>query len=169
MSDDDREPGRRTFEVARLKQVMGHFATGITIVTGLDANTPVGFTAKTFHSLSFDPALVMFCPQRSSTTWPRIEKTGEFCVNILAEDQESLARAFAASGSDKYQGVGWRAGPVTGCPILHGCLAWIEGRRIAEHDGGDHTVVISEVLDMGVEREGQPLVFYRAGFGRFDR
>src|SRR5438067_9220197 len=101
MSDEDRQPSRRTFEVARLKQVMGHFATGVTIITGIDSGQPVGLTAQTFQSLSFEPALVLFCPQRSSTTWPRIQTSGTFCVNILAEDQEPLCRTFAASGTDK--------------------------------------------------------------------
>src|SRR5437588_5677250 len=121
MSDDDRiQSGDRNLEIARLKQVMGRFATGITVITALDEGEPVGFTAQTFTSLSLDPPLVMFCPQRSSTTWPRIQRTRTFCVNILGEDQEALCRTFAAQGTDRFDGMAWRSAPRTRSPILGG-------------------------------------------------
>lgn len=157
-------------DAAAFRQVMGHFCTGVTIITALDPNgrEPVGFTAQAFQSLSMEPPLVLFCPQKTSSTWPRIEAAGSFCVNVLAADQEALCRAFAASGTDKYRGVGWRAGPATGSPVLSGTLAWIEGRITTQFDGGDHLIVVGEVLDMHVEREGKPLLFYRGGFGSFE-
>jgi flavin reductase (DIM6/NTAB) family NADH-FMN oxidoreductase RutF len=166
--DDIAESGALGFDVAHLRQVMGHFATGVTVVTAIDQGDPVGFTAQTFQSLSLDPPLVLFSPAKSSSSWPRIQSAGRFAVNILSESQEALARQFAATGSDKYRGVGWKPGPATGAPILNDVLGWVEGRIIAEHDAGDHTVVIGSVLDMEVVHEGRPLVFYRGGFGRFD-
>ena len=169
MTDDDLERrGALTFDAAHLKQVMGHFCTGVTIVTAMDGVDPVGFTAQTFQSLSLDPPLVLFCPQKTSSTWPRIRSAGAFCVNILDESQEALCRAFAASGADKYRGVGWRSGPATGAPVLDGVIAWVEAKMVAEHDGGDHIVVIGRIADLKVEREGRPLLFYRGGFGRFE-
>jgi 3-hydroxy-9,10-secoandrosta-1,3,5(10)-triene-9,17-dione monooxygenase reductase component len=168
MQDDLEESGAPTFDVAHLRQVMGHFATGVTIVTAIDQGEPVGFTAQTFQSLSLEPPLVLFSPNKASSSWPRIQSAKKFAVNILCDTQEALARQFAASGSDKYRGVGWKPGPATGAPILNDVLAWVEGRIIAEHDAGDHTVVIGSVLDMEVVHEGHPLLFYRGGFGRFD-
>jgi hypothetical protein len=89
-----------------LRRALGQFATGVTVVTAWDGvrDLPVGLTINSFTSLSLDPPLVLFCPQKSSTTWPRIQAAKEFCVNVLAEDQEALCRAFAASGADKYRG-----------------------------------------------------------------
>ena len=169
MSDDLQESGAPSFDAAHLRQVMGHFATGVTIVTAVDGDEPVGFTCQAFVSLSLDPPLVLFSPQKQSSTWPRIRAAGTFCVNVLAEDQETLCRAFAVSGTDKYRGVGWKPGPATGAPVLQDVLAWVEGRIIAEHGGGDHVIVVGRVLDMEVEQEGRPLLFYRGGFGGFSQ
>ena len=95
---------------ARFREVLGHFATGVTIVTALEDGVPVGFTCQSFAALSLDPPMVLLAPARSSTSWPRIAKAGAFCVNILDEHQEALCRAFAVSGGDKFDGVGWRPG-----------------------------------------------------------
>ncbi len=93
-----------------LREVLGHFATGVTIVTAMEGVEPVGFTCQAFTSLSLDPPLVALAPGKSSTSWPRIAAAGSFCVNILADDQEALSRDFAVSGGDKFTGVGWRPG-----------------------------------------------------------
>ncbi len=95
------------FDSARFREVLGHFATGVTIVTAMEGDEPVGFTCQAFSSLSLDPPLVALAPGKNSTSWPRIAATGSFCVNILAEDQEALSRDFAVSGGDKFTGVGW--------------------------------------------------------------
>ncbi len=169
MTDEDLE--RRsapTFDSARLKQVMGHFCTGVTIITAIDGDEPVGFTAQSFQSLSLDPPLVLFSPQKSSTTWPRLQSAQTFCVNILGEDQEALCRAFASSGSEKYRGVGWKPGPASGAPVLDGVLGWVEAKIVSEIDGGDHLIVIGRILDLDLAKEGRPLLFYRGGFGRFE-
>jgi flavin reductase (DIM6/NTAB) family NADH-FMN oxidoreductase RutF len=158
-------------DVARLKSVMGHFATGVTIVAGVDDSEPLGFTAQSFHSLSFDPPLVLICPGKTVTSWPRIRTSGSFCVSILTADQEALCMAFASKSEDKFKGVGWRAAPHTGAPMLDGALAWIDCEIDAEHDGGDHTIVVGRIVDVAVAEAGQalqPLLFYRAGFGRFE-
>lgn len=168
MTDDLEESGAQTFDVAHLRQVMGHFATGVAIITAMDGNDPVGFAVQSFQSLSLDPPLVLFSAQRTSTTWPRIQKAKTFCVNILSDDQEAMCRTFGASGADKFRGIGWVPAPRTGAPLLRDVLAWVEGRIVAEHDGGDHVVVIGRVLDLHVEHEGRPLLFYRGGFGRFE-
>jgi 3-hydroxy-9,10-secoandrosta-1,3,5(10)-triene-9,17-dione monooxygenase reductase component len=145
---------------------MGHFATGVAVVTTADDEGPTGFTCQAFNALSLEPALVVFAPSRTSQSWPRIERTGVFCANILSDGQEALSRVFATKSQRKFDGVGWRPG-TTGSPILDGALAWVDCRLEVAHDGGDHLVAIGRVLEMGVG-QGHPLVFYRGGFGRFE-
>lgn len=153
------------FDEARFREVLGHFATGVAIVTAMEDGTPVGFTCQAFTSLSLDPPMVALAPGKSSTSWPRIARAGRFCVNILSDHQEALSRDFAKSGGDKYSGVGWRPA-ANGAPILDGVLAWVECAFVEAHDAGDHELVVGRVDDMGVNG-GRPLLFYRGGFGTF--
>ena len=150
---------------ARFREVLGHFATGVTIVTALEDGEPVGFTCQSFAALSLDPPMVILAPSRSSTSWPRIREAGAFCVNILEEHQEALSRTFAVSGGDKFDGIGWKPG-LTGAPVLEGSLAMVECRLGEIFDCGDHELVTGLVVAMDVG-EGGPLLFYRSGFGRF--
>ncbi|HVA02172.1 MAG TPA: flavin reductase family protein [Acidimicrobiales bacterium] len=154
------------FDSARFREVLGHFATGVTIVTAMEGDEPVGFTCQAFTALSLDPPLVALAPGKNSTSWPRIAAAGSFCVNILAEDQEALSRDFAISGGDKFTGVGWHPA-ANGAPVLDGALAWVECDLELAHEAGDHELVIGRVRKMGVSR-GRPLVYYRGGFGRFE-
>jgi 3-hydroxy-9,10-secoandrosta-1,3,5(10)-triene-9,17-dione monooxygenase reductase component len=150
---------------ARFREVLGHFATGVTIVTALEDGEPVGFTCQSFAALSLDPPMVILAPSRSSTSWPRIREAGAFCVNILEEHQEALSRTFAVSGGDKFDGIGWKPG-LTGAPRLEGSLAMLECQLGETFDGGDHELVTGLVVAMDIG-EGGPLLFYRSGFGRF--
>jgi 3-hydroxy-9,10-secoandrosta-1,3,5(10)-triene-9,17-dione monooxygenase reductase component len=163
---DGRAPGAGTVEGGRFREVLGHFATGVTVITAIEDGEPIGFTCQAFTSLSLDPPLVALAPAKNSTSWPRIAKAGTFCVNILAEDQEALCRDFAVSGGDKFRGIGWRPGG-SGAPVLEGALAWVECEFVRAHDAGDHELVVGRVLDLGVG-SGRPLLYYRGGFGRFD-
>jgi 3-hydroxy-9,10-secoandrosta-1,3,5(10)-triene-9,17-dione monooxygenase reductase component len=168
MPDDLALTGAASFDQARFRQVLGHFCTGVTVVTGLDGDEPMGFTAQSFSSVSLDPPLVLVCPAKSSSSWPRIRAGGAFCVNVLAEDQEAVCRAFATRGGDKFREIGWTPAPGTGSPVLTGALAWIDCRLEDEHDAGDHVIAVGRVLDMGVPAESRPLLFYRGGYGRFE-
>lgn len=147
-----------------LRSVLGHFPSGVTIVTGSVAGEPAGFTCQSFSSLSLDPPLVLILPGRSSTSWPRIEATGRFCVNVLAEDQGELSTTFAKSGTDKFAGVEWRSSPL-GSPILAGATAWIDCTLHASHDGGDHLIVVGAVHDLDAPGL-PPLVFHRGAYAR---
>jgi 3-hydroxy-9,10-secoandrosta-1,3,5(10)-triene-9,17-dione monooxygenase reductase component len=151
---------------ARFREVLGHFATGITIVTAIEEGLPVGFTCQSFSALSLDPPMVLLAPAKSSTSWPRIAAAGAFCVNILEERQESVCRAFAVSGGDKFDGVAWTPGVATGAPVLTGSLGHIECELGAIYEGGDHELVTGNVVAIESD-EGSPLLFYRSGFGRF--
>lgn len=137
------------------------------MVTGITDGEPVGLAVNSFTSVSLEPALVAFCVARTSKTWPRLGSAGSFCVNILSEQQEALSRAFAGRPPDRFRGVGWRPGP-SGAPILADVLAWIDCSVDAEHDAGDHIIVVGRVRELDVGHEGRPLVFYRGGYGRFE-
>src|SRR5277367_4517466 len=154
------------FDQARFREVLGHFATGITIVTATDEGEPVGFSCQSFSALSLNPPMVILAPAKSSTSWPRIAEAGAFCVNILADDQEAICLNFAVSGGDKFEGVVWTAGPATGAPVISGSLASIECTLGAIYEGGDHELVTGHVVGMEVGA-GAPLIFYRSGFGGF--
>ena len=147
-----------------MRDVLGHFASGITVVTAQGADGPIGFTCQSFSSLSLEPPLVAFAPARTSTTWPRLRDIGRFCVNVLADDQDGLSSQFARSGTDKYAGVSWSPS-AHGSPVLAGVVAWIDCELYAEHDGGDHTIVVGRVLDLGATAEKTPLVFHRGAYG----
>jgi 3-hydroxy-9,10-secoandrosta-1,3,5(10)-triene-9,17-dione monooxygenase reductase component len=152
---------------ARFRQVLGHFPTGVTVVTAGTEGGPVGLCVGSFTSVSLHPPLVAFCAGYSSTSYPLIEAAGHFCVNILAEDQEEIARVFADKGDDKFSGIGWRPSVVTRAPVINDVLAWIDCEIDAIHEAGDHWIVVGRVLDLEIGHEGGPLVFFRGGFGRY--
>lgn len=162
-------PGAATpFDAARFRQVLGHFGTGVAVITTLHQGQPFGFTAQSFTSVSLEPPLVAVCPSRRSASWPRMESEGAFCANVLSSGQEATARVFATPGADRFAGVGWTASSATGSPVLAGILAWVDCRLHAVHDGGDHLIVVGRVVDLGVEEDtAAPLLFYRGGYGRF--
>jgi len=151
-----------------MREVLGHFASGVTVVTALTAEGPAGFTCQSFSSLSLDPPLVAFAPARTSQTWPALRAMGRFCVNVLAEGQDAVSRNFARSGVDKFDGVRW-APSAHGSPVLDGVVAWIDGELWAEYDGGDHSIVVARVLDLGAEPDRRPLLFHRGSYGLLHR
>jgi flavin reductase (DIM6/NTAB) family NADH-FMN oxidoreductase RutF len=155
-----------SIEKGEFRAVLGHFASGVVLVTGMHNGSPAGLTCQSFFSLSLDPPLVAMAPGKSSTSWPRASSTGSICVNVLASDQEGLAMVFATAGADKFDGVGWSPG-ANGAPRLHGALAWIECTVVNTHDAGDHHLIVGRVssVEMG---SGRPLLFYRGGFGSFE-
>ncbi|MER8035680.1 flavin reductase family protein [Streptomyces hydrogenans] len=163
-----REDERAPVDPAEFRRVLGHFASGVTLVTTVDEAGPTGFACQSFASLSLDPPLVAFMVARTSTTWPRIAAAGTFCVNILGADQGPLCRAFAVSGADKFAGVEWTPTPVTGTPRLTGTPAWIDCAITAVHTGGDHLIVVGRVEALGTDdTDTEPLLFHRGRFGRF--
>ena len=149
---------------AVLRDVLGHFVTGITVVTALLDGVPAGFTCQSFCSLSLDPPLVSFAPSRRSVSWPKIREAPSFCINVLSEDQSGISEAFARSGTDKFAGLAWRPS-VHGAPIVDGVAAFIDARLWAEYEGGDHTIVAASVLDLGADGSRTPLMFHRGGYG----
>ncbi len=149
------------------RTVLGNFPTGVTIVTAVDDGEPAGLAIGSFTSVSLDPPLVAFCPDKGSSSWPRIESAGAFCVNILAADQVDVCNAFAGKSDDKFAGVMWEPTPL-GSPRIEASLAWIDCTVEAVHDGGDHFIVVGRVHDLAVAQpDAGPLLFFRGGYGRF--
>ena len=147
-----------------MRDVLGHFASGVTVITAGTPDGQIGFTCQSFSSLSLDPPLVAFAPARTSKTWVRLREIGRFCVNVLAEGQDAVSQNFARSGTDKFAGVPWTPSP-HGSPVLDGVVAWLDGELWAEYDGGDHTIVVARVLDLGATADRRPLLFHRGSYG----
>jgi 3-hydroxy-9,10-secoandrosta-1,3,5(10)-triene-9,17-dione monooxygenase reductase component len=148
------------------RNVLSHYPTGVSIVTGdVPGEGPVGLVVGTFTSLSLEPALVSFMPAKSSKSWPKIESSGAFCVNVLGASQGELCRQFSARGGNKFEGVDWRP-TTTGSPLLSGVMAWVDCRIEQVFDSGDHQIVVGRVVDLRVESDELPMTFLRGTFGQ---
>lgn len=150
-------------DASAFRGVLGHFCTGVVIVTAMDGDAPAGFACQSFSALSLDPPLVVFCPAKTSRTWPVIERAGRFAVNVLADGQRDVCAVFGRSGGDKFARTGWTRSP-EGSPLLDGVLAWIDCTVEAVHDGGDHHLVAGRVTALAAPGGDRPLLFYRGGY-----
>ncbi|MBK0866495.1 flavin reductase family protein [Saccharopolyspora sp. HNM0986] len=150
------------------RRVLGRFCTGVTVIAGLDGAQPVGFTCQSFAALSLDPPLVLFCPGKSSRTWPLLAASGSFCVNVLAQPQQAVSSVFGRGGADKFAEAPWRPAP-SGSPVLEGVLAWIDCTVETVHEAGDHYVVIGRVNSLGESDEDSPLLFYQGSYANVER
>jgi flavin reductase (DIM6/NTAB) family NADH-FMN oxidoreductase RutF len=157
-----------SFDEAKFRQVLGHYPTGVVVITAIgDDAEPAGLAIGSFTSVSLEPPLVAFFADKASSSWPRIESAGSFCVNILGEDQEDVSRVFASKGADKFASIGWRPGR-TGAPVINDVIAWIECEIERVDDAGDHWIVLGRVVDLEVGHSGGPLLFFRGGYGRYE-
>jgi flavin reductase (DIM6/NTAB) family NADH-FMN oxidoreductase RutF len=150
------------------RQVLGQYPTGVCVVTAIhpDGET-VGMTIGSFSSVSLDPPLVGFLPERTSSSWARLRECGtRFCVNILSEGQEGIGRIIAARKRNKFDGLSWRRSPA-GLPVLTDSCAFIDCALEDVFPAGDHDIVIGRVLALDVERPFMPLLFFRGGYGSF--
>lgn len=154
-----------TLTTARFKEVLGHFATGVTVVASSSSEGPAGFTCQSFAALSLEPLLVTFAARRAGSSWPKIREAGIVGISVLAEEQESIARSMATSGVDKFADLAHFALP-NGAPGIAGALAHIEGTIASVSEHGDHDVVVVEVTGLHCET-GRPLLYFRGGFGSF--
>jgi 3-hydroxy-9,10-secoandrosta-1,3,5(10)-triene-9,17-dione monooxygenase reductase component len=160
---------KQTFtpDPASMRTVLGHFATGVAIITALDGDEPVGMACNSFTSVSLEPQLVLFCAAKSSSTWPRIQGAKKWAANILAEEGEEVCRLFAQKGADRFAHIAYSTGR-SGAPLLDAAIAYVDCETVDEHDAGDHVLVVGKVLELGYASEGKPLLFYRGGYGRFE-
>ena len=153
-------------EVTReaFKQVMGSFASGVTVVTTVDEHGHLwGLTVSAFSSLSLDPPLCLVCVDKRAGSHGALVTSRKLAINILADSQEELSIHFASRSDDKLASVPHRAGPATGCPLLVGALATIEGELVDVLSAGDHDIFVAAVLVTTVH-PGRPLVYFRGGY-----
>jgi 3-hydroxy-9,10-secoandrosta-1,3,5(10)-triene-9,17-dione monooxygenase reductase component len=152
----------------QFREIMGHFCTGIAIVTSYDDLGPVGLTCQAVASVSLEPPLVLFCGGKKSMSLPRILRTGRFCINILGESHHDVARRFAISGADKFAHGVWDLSSA-GMPQLEDALACIYCGVHTVHSAGDHDIVIGSVESVRAGTKGAPLLFYRSVFRQVGR
>jgi 3-hydroxy-9,10-secoandrosta-1,3,5(10)-triene-9,17-dione monooxygenase reductase component len=147
------------------RNVLGQFCTGITVITTVHEDVPIGFACQSFAALSLDPPLVLFCPTKQSRAWKAIEASGKFCVNMLHENQQHVSAQFGSRAEDKFAGIDWRPSEL-GSPVIDGGLAHIDCTVHSVHDGGDHFVVFGGVQSMSEPHaiKPRPLLFYRGEY-----
>jgi flavin reductase (DIM6/NTAB) family NADH-FMN oxidoreductase RutF len=146
-----------------LRRVMGHFATGVTVITTCDEQgRPFGLTANAVSSVSLEPPLILVCVDKKADTYPYFAKSKVFTVNILAESQETISRKFATSGIEKFDGVGYKKNDL-GCATLDDAVGYLACKIVSELDAGDHTIYVGEVESAEAADEA-PLLFYRGGY-----
>jgi 3-hydroxy-9,10-secoandrosta-1,3,5(10)-triene-9,17-dione monooxygenase reductase component len=155
----------------KYRLVLGHFPTGVTVVTAMVDGEPVGFTIGSFTSVSLDPPLVGFLPMTTSERWLRMASAEMFCVNVLGIDHGDLCWRFAKSSIENpFEGVSWTPSLVTGSPILDGAIAWMDCTTAEVVDAGDHFFVMGLVVAMDhadPESQPAPLLFFRGQLGGF--
>ncbi|HEY0738226.1 MAG TPA: flavin reductase family protein [Herpetosiphonaceae bacterium] len=152
-----------SIDQAEFRRIMGHFASGVTVVTVCREGTCHGITVSSFCSLSLEPPLVLICIDRRYTSHEKIQQSEAFAINILAEDGEWLSRHFASRADDKFAKVGYHTGE-SGAPLLDEALATIECRLVDQFPGGDHTIFVGQVLATSAQDEGRPLLYFRSGY-----
>jgi flavin reductase (DIM6/NTAB) family NADH-FMN oxidoreductase RutF len=153
----------RGVDPAQFRQLLGRFATGVTVVTTRDASgQPVGMTASSVASVSLDPPLVLVSVDRANDMYPALTAAERFVLNVLAADQEAISRRFAAEHANRFDGIGYGE-TRHGLPVLEGVLASIECEKQAAVPGGDHTVFFGLVTG-GAVSDRRPLLYYRGGY-----
>ena len=154
------------FDARRFRDVMGRFATGVTVITAGEGDALRGMTANSFTSVSLDPPLVLCCVARNAGMHGHFREGERFAINMLADDQEAQSRHFAKSSAASHPmgGFDHRAGP-HGAPLLDGALAHVECAVHALFDGGDHTIVVGRVLSYQLQRaDAAPLLYFAGGY-----
>jgi flavin reductase (DIM6/NTAB) family NADH-FMN oxidoreductase RutF len=147
------------------RRVLGHFATGVTIVTVSDAERrPTGLTVSAFCSVSLDPPQILVCVDHKSQSYPALRDGGHFAVNVLGNGHEEISRRFATTRLDKFDGVPHRMSAL-GVPLLDGALAQLECRVVSRHVEGDHTIIVA-CVEEARDGAGDPLLYYRGKYRR---
>ncbi len=148
-----------------LRRAFGHLPTGVAAICAYDGERPVGMAANSLTSVSLAPPLLLVCPAKTSTTWPLIRAAGSFCISVLADHQNGHSRLLSARAVDRFGAIGWHRREAG--PGLDEATAWMECRIRDEHDAGDHTIVVADVLAVAAAPDSQPLVFLRGRYGGF--
>lgn len=148
------------------RDTLGHFPTGVVVVTAIVDGSPIGMVVGSFTSVSLDPPLVAFLPSRTSSTYRMLKLATRFCVNVLADEQENICRRFASKIAEKFDGIDWYLS-ASGVPRLRGSVGWIEFEAVQVVQAGDHDIVIGRVCDLASDADQSPLLFFQGGYGGF--
>jgi flavin reductase (DIM6/NTAB) family NADH-FMN oxidoreductase RutF len=156
-----------SLDIAELRQTLGSYATGVTVVTTLDSEgEPKGFTANSFTSVSLDPPLVLVCIGKGAACYPAFTSTAQFGVNILCQDQDHVSSRFASRSADKFADIAW-VSRITGSPVFPDSVAWLDCQLHDRLEAGDHLILIGRVLSFGYSPEKQPLGYHRGSYIAF--
>lgn len=151
-------------EPLQFRDALGHFASGITVITSQLDDEPIGFTCQSFYSVSMEPPLVSFSVMARSLSYPKIRQAGRFAVNILSNEQVSISNQFARRGNDKWRGVDWQRSTL-GNPLIAGSLHWLDCEIHAEHVAGDHLIVLGEVKALNLNKAvSEPLLYFKGQY-----
>lgn len=158
-------PSSNIIEPSRFREALGHYASGITVITSHIDGEPIGFTCQSFYSVSMSPPLISFSVMAGSASYPKIRRAGRFAVNILSDDQVRISKQFARRGEEKWQDIAWQESPL-GNPVIAGSLHWLDCDIYAEHAAGDHLIVIGEVKALGLQESAatQPLLYFKGQY-----
>lgn len=153
------------FDPRVFRDTLGHYASGITIISAAGEEGPAGFTCQSFYSVSTEPPLVSFSVLKNSTTYPKVRQNGSFAVNVLAHDQHAVSNQFARKGTDKWAGIDW-APAQSGNPVIADTMIWLDCEIWAEHDAGDHFIVIGLVTEMCPPEwyKEEPLLYFKGQY-----
>lgn len=153
-----------SFDKNDFRLCMGHFATGITVITtNTSENKPCGMTVNSFSSLSLEPPLILFSVDKKASNYDNLTSCREFAVSILAESQKNISSTFANPSSINWHEISYKDGK-NGSPIINGCLAYIECLNENLYEGGDHTIIIGRVTDMQIAPQEQPLIYFKGKY-----
>ncbi|HIF91986.1 MAG: flavin reductase family protein [Myxococcales bacterium] len=157
-----------TIDAEQFRAAMGSWPSGVTIVTSRVGEEIHGMTVSDFSGVSLDPPLALVCASKTSVTTGLIEEGGCFGVNVLRRDQDTLSNKFASKKDEfkRFEGVDTYEAK-TGAPLLREALVNLDCRVVAIHDAGDHVLCVGEIVDAQIN-EGEPLVFFRGGYGHFE-
>jgi 3-hydroxy-9,10-secoandrosta-1,3,5(10)-triene-9,17-dione monooxygenase reductase component len=153
-----------TMSQAEMRKALGQFASGVTVVTSMDDEGPIGFACQSFASVSLEPPLILFCADHRGRSWPRIRATGRFSINVLHEAQTDLCARFGGRAGRKFDGLDWELSKWS-TPSLPGVLMRAHAEIHDVHTAGDHDVVIGRVLELESVTEERPMIFFRGAFG----
>jgi 3-hydroxy-9,10-secoandrosta-1,3,5(10)-triene-9,17-dione monooxygenase reductase component len=147
----------------QFRSALGHFASGVTVVTMSDGKRQVGLTVSAFSSVSLNPPYILVCIDKNSSTLDVLKSAQTFAVNLLCDNQIDLSNRFASKTDDKFSGVDHHAGQL-GAPILENTLGFVECKVVQEIDAGDHFIYLGEVVDANVNIDKQPLLYYHGKY-----
>ena len=160
---------QQPFDQSDFRQGLGLFPTGVTIVTTQpESGDPIGMTVSSFNTVSLNPPLVLWSIDRSSLSLDAFSECEQFAINVLSKDQQDLSNRFASKGADKFADTPFTKG-VGNSPLLKGCIAQLECKTWQTYDGGDHVIIVGEVITYRYDKTREPLVFYAGNYAELGK